>query len=189
MKQLKTRPIESIHQTPNRGRKGDITPRRKKMRYYDVVRYWTKRFEPHLRDPELNDILVKDFNRFTRGRWGQVFRRGQYPYEFETCDWAVSRRGPMPRFHKYVKHAACQWMVNFYLRLVSLAEPKRGWRIVTSDDHSTVWDSRQTLFDPQFMALGVPVRESWELARKRGRILRPGEYLEVFFACRATRNS
>jgi hypothetical protein len=124
------------------------------MRYYDLRRHWTKKILPHLEDPELNAILVRDFNRFTYGQWGKPFCPGDYPHDFETYDWWQSHRGPLPRYWRYVKHAACHWIVNFTLHLAMLAEPQRTWRIVTSARHSTVWDGKRTLFDFNFQALG-----------------------------------
>src|SRR5215831_11934953 len=58
-----------------------------KIRYYDLRRHWTKRIMPHLADKELNAILVRDFNRYTFGRWQKQFRPGDLPCEFETLDW------------------------------------------------------------------------------------------------------
>jgi hypothetical protein len=149
------------------------------MRYYDIKRHWTKRIESHLADERLNAILVRDFNKFTTGRWGQPFKRGMFPRDFETCMWDVWHRGPEPRFWRYVKHAACHWLVNFNLRLARLAVPRRQWRIVTSQKHSTVWDGGRTLFDMNFLALGVPSDEAFELA-DRGRRLPPGKELRVY---------
>ena len=37
------------------------------IHYYDPVRNWRK-IKPHLGDRELNDILVRDFNKYTFGR-------------------------------------------------------------------------------------------------------------------------
>ena len=56
------------------------------MRYYDIKRHWTRRIEPHLADERLNAVLVRDFNRFTFGRWKQRFTRGMYPRQFESGD-------------------------------------------------------------------------------------------------------
>src|ERR1700674_4649552 len=117
------------------------------MEYYDLKRHWTRRIVPHLDNRELNRILVRDFNKFTYGRWLKRFLPGMLPAEFESCEWAFGHRGRPPRFWSYVKHAACHWLVNFNLKLAMLAEPERKWRIVTSDNHSTVWDDAQTLFD------------------------------------------
>jgi hypothetical protein len=153
----------------------------KALRYYDLRRQW-KRVEPHLADEELNRILVRDFGKFTLGRWGRPFAPGQYPRDFESCDWDVGHRGPEPRFWRYVKHAACHWLVNFALRLALLAEPRRPWRIVTSRKHSTVWDGEGLLFDFNFLALGVSPPECWALARSGGRVLPPGRRKRVSYA-------
>jgi hypothetical protein len=61
-------------------------PRHKKepMRYYDLKRHWTRRIMPHLQDEMLNRILVRDFNKFTYGRWGKRFLPGTYPEDHET---------------------------------------------------------------------------------------------------------
>lgn len=67
------------------------------MRYYDAARHWTKRILPHLGDKELNRILVRDFNKFTYGRWGDPFTPGCLPHEFESCSWWVDHRGKKPR--------------------------------------------------------------------------------------------
>jgi hypothetical protein len=150
------------------------------MRYFDVPRHWTRKIEPHLGDEELNAVLARDFNRYTWGLWRKRFGRGMCPHEFENCDWWHSHRGPMPRFWRYVKHGACHWLVNFNLRLATLASPRRPWTIVTSDRHSTVWDQGGTLFDMNFLALGVPPDKAWELAggQPESRYLEPGEESE-----------
>jgi hypothetical protein len=72
------------------------------MRYYDFKRHWTMKVEPHLGDPELNRVLVRDFNKFTYGRWRRRFGPGMYPDEFESCDWRWSHRSPQPRYWRYV---------------------------------------------------------------------------------------
>jgi hypothetical protein len=80
----------------------------------------------------------------------------------------------------YVKHFAGHWLVNFNLRLVTLAEPNRPWRIMTSDAHSTVWDGQLTVFDLTALALGVPPLECFMAANDRE--LRPGKSIRVYYA-------
>jgi hypothetical protein len=144
--------------------------------YYDVARHWTRKIEPHLGDEGLNAVLVEDFNQFTWGRWRKEFTAGMFPHDFESCDWWLDHRGRMPRFWRYVKHAACFWLVNFNLRLATLTEPHRAWRILWSEKHATVWDGRRTLFDLNFTALGVPPEECWRLAAVNE--LPPGWYYD-----------
>ena len=152
------------------------------MRYYDLKRHWTKRVQPHLTDPELNAILVRDFNRFIMGPGGKSFTSGQYPEEFESCDWDWDHRGPRPRYWRYVKQGACHWLVNFACRLANLAEPKQTWRIVTSENHSTVWDGHQTLFEFNFQAMGISAPECWKFAIDKCKVLQPGQYCKTYFA-------
>jgi hypothetical protein len=111
--------------------------------YYDLKRHWTKKIEPHLNDTELNDILTKDFNKFTWGRWRIGFGKNELPHEFETAFSFFEHRGPLARFRWYTKHGACHWLVNFTLRLAMLAIPSQTWRIITSDAHSTVWNGKK----------------------------------------------
>jgi len=151
------------------------------MLYYDLQRHWTKKIEQHLANKQLNDILVRDMNKLSFGRWRKPFVHGQYPRETESCDWDVDHKGPAPRYWKYTKHGACHWLVNFNLKLARLVEPQRRWRIVTSVDHSTVWDGAKTLFEFNFLAFGIPAQECFDLAFQDGTVLRPGKYRRTYF--------
>jgi hypothetical protein len=150
------------------------------MQYYDVKRQWP-RIRPHLANPKVADVLVRDFNKFTFGRWKEPFLHGMVPHEFESCDWWCGHRGRFPAYWQYVKHSACHWLVNFNLELAQASVADRGWRIVTSDDHSTVWDGAMTLFDLNFLALGVSPTECYRKARRKGTVLRPGVQMPVSF--------
>ena len=148
------------------------------MKYYDLKKNW-HRVKPHLEDKELNDILVRDFNQFTFGRWGRKFTHGDLPCEFESCDWDWEHRGRRPGYWRYVKHGACHWLVNFNLRLATLVQPKKPWRIITSEDHSTVWDGNATLFDFNFQAFGIDPNECFDSANDEE--LNPGAFVRVEF--------
>lgn len=144
------------------------------MKYYPISKKWRK-IKPHLEDKIVADTLVADFNKFTYGTWRRDFLHGMKPHEFEGCDWWLDHRGRFPQYWYYVKHAACHWLVNFNLEVAKRVEPKKQWRIVTSREHSTVWDGEETLFDFNFLALGVPPDEAWKLANKKH--LKPGKHL------------
>jgi hypothetical protein len=77
---------------------------------------------------------------------------------------------------------ACHWIVNFTLRLAILAVPERPWRILSSPEHSTVWDGEKTLFDFNYQAMGVPADECFERASRGGTEGPPGRYISVSFA-------
>jgi hypothetical protein len=145
------------------------------MKYYPIQKNWSRKIKPHLDNGMVQMVLVRDFNRYTTGRWREAFMPGMKPTEFESCDWRVMRGGRQPEFWDYVKHAACHWLVNFNRELAVRAEPKKVWRIVTSKAHSTVWDGEATLFDMNFSALGVDADEAWRLARQKGKVLAVGK--------------
>jgi hypothetical protein len=155
------------------------TNTRRLMTYYDLKKNWPK-VRRHLNDKTLNDILVRDFNKFTYGRLGKPFTHGQVPFEFESCDWWLGHRGRRPAFWNYVKHSACHWLVNFTLHLAMLVKPNEPWRILTSDRHSTVWNGNDLLFDFNFQALGIDQNECFKLAS--GKELQPGEHLKCHLA-------
>lgn len=97
--------------------------------------------------------------------WSEDLR----PEHWDSCDWRWShgRRGPQPAFWEYVCHSACHWTCSLHLWVAQRAEPDRPWRIVTSQKHSTVWDGDSTLWDGNFLALGVPANEAWGLAAEQ----------------------
>jgi hypothetical protein len=150
--------------------------------YYDVVKNWSRKIKPHLSDPKVVEVLVRDFHKFTLGRWDKPFLAGMKPTDFESCDWRCERRGRQPQFWDYCKHAACHWIANHCLRLAERAEPKIPWRIVSSQAHSTVWDGGDVLFDFNFLALEVDPDEAWQTARTKGRVLPMGMELVCHMA-------
>lgn len=150
------------------------------MKYYDVKKNWRK-LKPIAESAEAKSILNNDFNRYTMGRWNEHFPMDKYPRDFEGCDWDAERVGRRPEYFKYVKHAACHWLVNFNLYVISKAEPKRDWVIVTSEKHSTVWDGDDTLYDLNFLALGIDPKEAFQLASE-GEIFDIGDTLDVGYA-------
>ena len=74
------------------------------------------------------------------------------------------RSYPRYAYMNYVVHGACHWLVNFALRLATLVEPDREWRIITSEYHSTVWDGRDTLFEFNWQAFGELPEECFRAA-------------------------
>ncbi len=136
------------------------------MKYYPFVKNW-KKIKPLIESESVQKIMVADFNKFTYGMWKKRFVKGMRPRQFEGCDWGWDRKGRRPEYWEYVKHAACHWLVNYQLELARLVSPKRQWRIITSQDHSTVWDGQDTLFDMNFSALQVPADEAFKIANKK----------------------
>jgi hypothetical protein len=154
------------------------------MKYYNPTKNW-KKLKPIMESSNAMSILNNDFNKFTMGRWNEHFPMNKFPRDFESCDWECDLgRGRRPEYFKYVKHSACHWIVNFNLFVISKAEPNRDWRIVTSPKHSTVWDGKYTIYDLNFLALGISCDEAFQLADE-GEHLSIGELLEVGYATNA----
>jgi len=149
------------------------------MKYYPFVKKWAK-IKPHLINKEFQDVLVRDFNKFTYGKWKIQFKHGMIPFEHESCDWWCSKRGKRPEYWNYVKHAACHWLVNANLKLAQLVEPKENWQIVTNDNHSTVWNGKDILFDMNFSALNIDPQEAFDIAYNNGKLLPIGKQLKVY---------
>jgi hypothetical protein len=120
--------------------------------------------EPHLGAPAVQRVLVRDFNKLTYGKWRKPFTNAMRPFEFENCDWHASHRGRRPAYWEYVKHGACHWLCNFWLVTAEHVLPDRPWRIITSKEHSTVWDGDETLFDFNFQAFGIDPNECFVMA-------------------------
>jgi hypothetical protein len=150
------------------------------MHYYDLQKNWTKRIEPHLGKKQLNNILVRDLNRLSSSRWGKPFIHGQYPWEYGDRQWTDGHKGPAPRYWRYTQAGSCHWLVNFNLKLATLVEPQQHWRIVTSPEHSTVWDGAETLFEFNFLAFGIPAQECFDLAFEDGTVLPPGKFRRTY---------
>jgi hypothetical protein len=69
--------------------------------------------------------------------------------------------------------------------MAMLVDPKRPWRITTSDKHSTVWDGRETLFDFNFQAFGIPADQCFAHAtdpEANPEELKPGKECKVYLA-------
>ena len=60
--------------------------------------------------------------------------------------------------------------------------PKREWRVLTSEKHSTVYDGEDMLFDFNFLALGIPADEAYQMAREDGEELKVGKHLKLHYA-------
>lgn len=150
------------------------------MKYYDVSKNWTKKISPHIAD--VYDILINDFNEFlidnAKDRnlpYPIKFTLGEHPFDYESVGWYLHRKGPLPRYYGFTRHGACHYLVNTNLKLITLAEPSKTWKIITSTKHSTVWDGDQTLFDINYFAYEVSPEECFKTANKRH--LKPGQYL------------
>ena len=141
--------------------------------FYPIQKRWRK-LGPIYRSPEAKAIWLPEMMDYQRQRMEDLGVQYAYPEDnpdlrpadWESCDWRLDRGkpGPEPAFWQYLTHGSCHWMANLSLFVAQIAEPKRTWRIITSELHSTVWDGAETLWDPQFQALGVTATDAWDRA-------------------------
>ncbi len=148
------------------------------LAYYPIQARWRRLRHLYESDAARRIWLpeMHSYQEVRRDEWGAATGwRCQYPrdcaellpMDFDSCDWRWNQRGRHPHYWRYTCHGACHWLVSLNLWVAMRAEPKRPWRIVTSAEHSTVFDGDSCLWDANFLALGVPAHKAWELAAKR----------------------
>jgi hypothetical protein len=153
-----------------------LTPGEGQMRYFDLTKNWRK-VKPHVADKKLERVMRRDFGKYVSGRWGKEFLPSQYPSDFGPW-WREGKKGRPPLWWRYVSCGACHWLVNTALRMATLVEPARPWRIITSDKHSTVWDGEEMLFEFNFQAFKESADECFAWAtdsESNPRELKPGK--------------
>jgi hypothetical protein len=144
------------------------------VRYFDLEKEWP-RIVPHLEtNPVIRDTLAFHFGRYTQEDFGIPF--AGYPCLFEKdSSWRKDIPTPHPEYMRWVCLETCFVLVNFLLALSKAVEPERQWRIIYSENHATVWDGLDTLFEFNYLALGIPPQDCFHFAYSKELI--PGEYL------------
>ena len=133
-----------------------------KLTYYPIQKRW-QRLKGFYRSEEATTIWKRGMELYDVARSAQYgytprsSKDADVPNWFETCDWQwnYDKPGPWPSYWDFVCHGACHYLVDLNLYIAQKAAPKKEWRIITSDLHSTVWDGEHTLFDANYQALGV----------------------------------
>jgi hypothetical protein len=167
------------------------------FKYYDFSRNWSKLIEPVMASQPAQYLLQRDFEKYAnlqRRNYIQYARQkniqitgtewlyspNKMPIDYDSCDWRCDRRR-LPAWGDYVCHGACHFIVNTLLYVACAAIPTKAWQIVTSDEHSVVWDGHNTLFDLNFVTLQIPIDECVAVTFKHPscRILQVGEYLKL----------
>ena len=152
------------------------------FRYYSFSRHWSKTLKSIIESPQAREILDRDFECYIAVKRANYIKhaisKGALPSDFDSCDW---RHGRLPAWHHYVCHGACHWIANTLLYVAMTAHPNRAWRIVSSPEHSTVWDGDQTLFDINYLTLGVSIDEcgAATFSHNDSVVLPVGEYLSL----------
>lgn len=145
-------------------------------RYFDIQKNW-RRLKPIAESAAARVIIDRDMLKYAKVRQMDLdehmarvgnknfssclnFTAGDYPYQYDSCDWRYGRRGPNPDYWRFACHSACHWVVNLSYYIASTAYPKVNWQIITSNKHSSVVDlESKTFFDLNWSALNVGIPE------------------------------
>ncbi len=169
-----------------------MKPRIKKsnLSYYPIQKRWGK-LGPIFKSKESEAIWRPNMVDYLQQKASEhgfeyIDRPFYWPRCCDGCDWRCDHIGKMPAYWDFACHSACHWVVDMCLYVAITAHPEFQWRIVSSHKHSTVWNGCRelpVLFDVNFLALKVSVKEAWNLAIK-GRVLKPGKWLHPWNAPR-----
>jgi hypothetical protein len=144
------------------------------FKYFTIGKHWTNKIKPVIESTNAQKILHHDFKKYIKSKQHDLnneykssgsnkrvnwnFTKNCTPWDWDSVDWRLFRFGRPPAFDAYVCHGACHWIVNTLLYTANIAFPKKQWRIVTSDQHSTVWDGQYTFFDMNYLEFTQKLR-------------------------------
>ena len=149
------------------------------MKYINL-KYWWPKAEKIYRSAEARLIWLPDMMDYSEMRRERAEELGvrcngsspsvhALPSDYDSCDWRYhDKKGPHPRYWDFVCHSACHYLVDLHLYVATTVCPNSDWIIVSAPKHSAVWDQKNTLWDLNFLALGVPADEAFELANDGG---------------------
>ena len=168
------------------------------FKYFPISRHWAKKLKPIIETKKAQNQLDKDFRIYIRSKERDInawyksrgekttvslgFSKGSKPIEHDSSDWRCDRVGRPPAFDEYVCSRACHWIVNTLLFIATEAFPKKEWRIITGDSHSTVWDGDKTFFDLNYLAMKIDVATCYNstLGDRSHQVLPIGKQLRLY---------
>lgn len=157
------------------------------IRFYDIGTQWNK-LRPIFRAPETRDVWFYEMclwyhypmcSESLLETFDTIHQDKRYPRCFTDCEWRKAQ-GEEPEWFNWACENACHYLVSLNLFVAQTIAPKRKWRIVSSDLHSTVWDGETTLFDINAYCFKEDIVETWELATAENTQLEPGTFMFHF---------
>jgi hypothetical protein len=133
--------------------------------YFDIEAHWDG-LEPIYESDNVKLACRVEYNSLLIARWlvdGKCYplelhKNFKYPEFFDETDWRTEQ--PEKPYYKWTCSESCHWISNVNLLVAMFYQPEREWRLIKSREHSTVWDGETTIFETQFLALGIPVEET-----------------------------
>ena len=142
------------------------------FKYFAIGKHWTNKIKPVFESQYAQKILHHDFKKYAKVKQSDAnrhykamgldknvtfsFKKKDMPCDLDGGGWRYYRIGRPPAFDSYVCKGACHWVANALLYTATKAFPKTQWQIITSDEHSTVWDGDCTFFDLNYFAMKIP---------------------------------
>lgn len=127
--------------------------------------------------------MARNDEKVSWGRWENITCPQQFdPSDWRHCEWHKTHRGRSPKFFDYTCFSACHFLVDLHLFVITNAYPELPWRIITSDEHSTVWDGKNLILDGNFLAFGISADKAFEAALygKNAEVLSISEFRGIF---------
>ena len=81
------------------------------VNYYPIAENWDCNIRPHLDNPDLQHVLIRDFDKYTVHA-GENALNVEIFLGLEDYDWTSDFYGSHPEYFRYVKHGASHWLVN-----------------------------------------------------------------------------
>lgn len=70
-----------------------------------------------------------------------------------------------PEFFDWVCWGASHVLIKLHFYVAIQSEPDINWQIIKNHEYTTIWDGKQTIFDPYFLALDtIPAKRCYENA-------------------------
>ena len=67
----------------------------------------------------------------------------------------IRPQGRQKWYYDFVCHGGCHALATLHLYVAQRVYPNKAWRIVSGEDHTTVWDAERTVFDLQWQAFNT----------------------------------
>jgi hypothetical protein len=152
----------------------DLPKKIEDIRFYDIQANWRRLRDLFYSKYNLYDLYIRmeSFEKLRKEEYGYEYKPREFtldlrPVFYDYYSWRSRRnkRGRMPAFWDFACQSACHWVNAWAMECIcSEMYTEFRWRLVTSDKHTTIWDGDKTLFDINFLALGISPEEAWELA-------------------------
>jgi len=143
--------------------------------HYNIQKNW-KKLKPIYESQECRALWYEGCVTYVQSKFedhGIEFDPERYTYNFittpsviESSDWqyGFGKRGRKPAFWQYALAHACHWMAEKDLYIAKKIAPEFDWVIISSEEHTTVFNGIDTIFDTTYNAMGISAEVAYKSA-------------------------